>query len=61
MVGNDGLKILKFETPSVLENLVPVENCRPTPAGTQRPEDVIEDVPLWSYFGRDVPDHNRPK
>ena len=27
------------------------------PAGTQRPEDV----PLWSYFGRDVTDHNRTK
>ena len=27
------------------------------PAGTQRPEDV----PLWSYFGRDDPDHNRTK
>ena len=27
------------------------------PAGTQRPEDV----PLWSYFGRDAPDHNRTK
>ena len=27
------------------------------PAGTQRPEDV----PLLSYFGRDVLDHNRTK
>ena len=27
------------------------------PAGTQSPEDV----PLWSYFGGDVPDHNRTK
>ena len=27
------------------------------PAGTQR----LEDVPLLSYFGRDVPDHNRTK
>ena len=27
------------------------------PSGTQRPEDV----PLWSYFGRDVLDHNRTK
>ena len=27
------------------------------PAGTQRPKDV----PLWSYFGRDVPDYNRTK
>ena len=27
------------------------------PAGTWRPEDV----PLWSYFGRDVLDHNRTK
>ena len=27
------------------------------PAGTQRPEDV----PSWSYFGRDVPDHNTTK
>ena len=27
------------------------------PAGTQRPEDV----PLWPYFGRDVPDHSRTK
>ena len=27
------------------------------PAGTQRPKDV----PLLSYFGRDVPDHNRTK
>ena len=27
------------------------------PACTQRPENV----PLWSYFGRDVPDHNRTK
>ena len=27
------------------------------PAGTQRPENV----PLWSYFGRDVPDHNWTK
>ena len=25
------------------------------PADTQRPEYV----PLWSYFGREVPDHNR--
>ena len=28
-----------------------------TPAGTQRPEDV----PLWSCFGRDVPDYKRYK
>ena len=27
------------------------------PVDTQRPEDV----PLWSYFGRNVPDHNRTK
>ena len=27
------------------------------PAGTKRPEDVF----LWSYFGRDLPDHNRTK
>ena len=27
------------------------------PVGTQRPEGV----PVWSYFGRDVPDHNRTK
>ena len=27
------------------------------PARKQRPEDV----PLWSYFGRDIPDHNRTK
>ena len=27
------------------------------PASKQRPEDV----PLWSYFGRDIPDHNRTK
>ena len=27
------------------------------PGGTQSPEDV----PLWSYFGRDVLDHNRTK
>ena len=27
------------------------------PAGTQRPEDV----PLWPYFGRDVPDGNKTK
>ena len=27
------------------------------PAGIQRPEDV----PLWSYFRREVPDHNRTK
>ena len=27
------------------------------PAGTQRPEDVL----LWSYFGRDVPEHNKTK
>ena len=27
------------------------------PVGTQWPEDV----PLWSYFGWDVPDHNRTK
>ena len=27
------------------------------PADTQRPEYV----PLWSYFGREVPDHNRNK
>ena len=27
------------------------------PAGTQSPEDV----PLWSYFGRDDPDYNRTK
>ena len=27
------------------------------PAGTQLPEDV----PLWSWFGREVPDHNRTK
>ena len=27
------------------------------PAGTQR----LDDVPLWSYFGRDVPVHNRTK
>ena len=27
------------------------------PAGTQRPEDVH----LWSYFGRNVLDHNRTK
>ena len=27
------------------------------PADAQRPEDV----PLWSYFGREVPDHNRNK
>ena len=27
------------------------------PAGTRRPEDV----PLWSYFGRDVPNHSRTK
>ena len=27
------------------------------PAGTQS----LEDVPLWSYFGRNVPDHNRTK
>ena len=27
------------------------------PAGTRRPKDV----PRWSYFGRDVPDHNRTK
>ena len=27
------------------------------PVGTQRPEDV----PLWSYFGRNVPDRNRTK
>ena len=31
----------------------PIDN----PAGTQRPEDV----PLWSYFGCNVPDHNRSK
>ena len=34
------------------------ENSRVfNPAGTRRPEDV----PLWFYFGRDVPDHNRTK
>ena len=27
------------------------------PFGTQRPEDV----PLWSYFGQNVPDHHRTK
>ena len=27
------------------------------PAGTQR----HEDVPLWFYFARDVPDYNRTK
>ena len=27
------------------------------PAGIQR----LEEVPLWSYFGRDVPCHNRTK
>ena len=27
------------------------------PASTQRPKDI----PLWSYFGRDVPDHNSTK
>ena len=27
------------------------------PTGTQRPDDV----PLWSYFDRDVPVHNRTK
>ena len=27
------------------------------PAGTQRPKDF----PLWSYFGRDVPGHNKTK
>ena len=27
------------------------------PTGTQRPEDV----PLWSYFGRAILDHNRTK
>ena len=32
-------------------------DIRDFPAGTQRPEDV----PLWPYFGRDVPDHNRTK
>ena len=26
-------------------------------AGTQRPEDV----PLWSYFSQNVPEHNRTK
>ena len=54
MVAAEGLTILELWNPSVLENLFTVEKCRPTPAGTQRPEDV----PLWSYFGRDVPDHN---
>ena len=33
------------------------KNANIKPAGTQRPEDV----PLWSYFGQDVPDHNRTK
>ena len=28
-----------------------------SPAGTERPEDV----PLWSCFGLDVPDHNKTK
>ena len=27
------------------------------PSRTQRPEDA----PLWSYFGRDAPEHNRTK
>ena len=27
------------------------------PASTERPQDIA----LWSYFGRDVPDHNRTK
>ena len=27
------------------------------PPGTQR----LEDVPLWRYFSRDVPDHNSRK
>ena len=27
------------------------------PAGKQDPEDI----PLWSYFGQDIPDHNRTK
>ena len=29
----------------------------PNPAGTQH----LEDISLWSYFNRDVPDHNRTK
>ena len=29
----------------------------PIPAGTQRPEDI----PLWSYFGREVLCHNKTK
>ena len=33
------------------------KNANIKPAGTQRPEDV----PLWSYFGQDIPDHNRTK
>ena len=34
-----------------------IENQEYDPAGTQRPEDV----PLWSYFGRGIPDYNRTK
>ena len=34
-----------------------LKTMTPCPAGTQCPEDV----PLWTYFGRDVPDNNRTK
>ena len=30
---------------------------RYSPVGTKH----LKDVPLWYYFGRDVPDHNRTK
>ena len=55
--------LLKLNTPwlCALNLLISTKTWRKTPiddpAGTQ----CYEDVPLWSYFGRNVPDHNRTK
>ena len=46
----------KIDRSNSAQDFIKIESCL-LPAGTQRPEDV----PLWPYFGQDVPDHNRTK
>ena len=56
-VWNEYRKIRTKKTPS-LETFHAVNYLAvSSQAGTQR----LEDVPLWSYFDRDVLDHNRTK